>query len=62
MIYSNKAVYQGKWYKDKKDGKGTYKHPNGTQIEGEFYEDWPDRTCTVTRSDGKAKMVYFEQD
>ena len=60
MIYSNKDVFEGEWYEDKNEGHGIYKHANGTNIEGSFCLDWPIDTCTVTRSDGKAKKVDFE--
>ena len=42
-----------------KHGDGIYKHANRTMIEGSFYDNEPDETCTVTRSDGKAKKELF---
>ena len=62
MAYKNGEFYQGQWIIGLREGQGIYKHANGTKIEGEFCDDKPKETCTLTRSDGKTKQVDFKQE
>ena len=41
MIYNDKTIYEGYWYKNTYDGEGFLKRPDGSTYRGKFLCDMP---------------------
>lgn len=39
MVYSPNSYYEGEWFKDNKQGKGTMVYENGDKYTGEWLND-----------------------
>ena len=60
MAFLSGRLYEGSWYLDKMQGKGSLLNPDGSSLEGHFVDGRPDGCCTLHTHDGHSEQnIYY---